>query len=225
MIPDDAVLIKQGAEARVFHVPSFLTVPEGCIAKERFKKTYRHPDLDQYLTSRRVGQEARSLYRLKKAGLDTPTVYYVDTANATIFMENVIGITVKQRLLETQEENYQSVDIDTLADVIGRSLATMHNLNVIHGDLTTSNLMLRKDKGDAAVVVIDFGLSYNSNLPEDKAVDLYVLERAFASTHPQTEQLFAKILESYFKTSKQQKQISHKLEDVRMRGRKRTMVG
>lgn len=36
-------------------------------------------------------------------------------------------------------------------------------------------------------VLIDFGLSYVSVMPEDKAVDLYVLERAFSSTHPNTE--------------------------------------
>ena len=61
----------------------------------------------------------------------------------------------------------------------------MHSLNVIHGDLTTSNLMLRENSD--SVVVIDFGLSFVSTLAEDKAVDLYVLERAFASTHPKTE--------------------------------------
>ena len=32
-------------------------------------------------------------------------------------------------------------------------------------------------------VLIDFGLSYNNTLAEDKAVDLYVLERAFTSAH------------------------------------------
>ena len=32
-------------------------------------------------------------------------------------------------------------------------------------------------------MLIDFGLSYNTTLPEDKAVDLYVLERAITSAH------------------------------------------
>lgn len=94
----------------MFHLSSFLTQPEGCIAKERFKKSYRHPDLDQYLTSRRVAQEARSLYKCKKAGMDTPTVYFIDMASATIYMENVTGETVKQRLLENQENEYKDVD-------------------------------------------------------------------------------------------------------------------
>lgn len=46
-------------------------------------------------------------------------------------------------------------------------------------------------------VLIDFGLSYVSALVEDKAVDLYVLERAFASTHPDSEPFFASILVAY----------------------------
>lgn len=75
--------------------------------------------------------------------------------------------------------------LDTIAQKIGVSLAKMHTLNVVHGDLTTSNLMLRENSD--SVVVIDFGLSFVSSLVEDKAVDLYVLERAFASTHPKTE--------------------------------------
>ncbi|KAI8328540.1 tp53rk protein-like protein [Choanephora cucurbitarum] len=223
MVPTDAVLIKQGAEARVFHLPTFLGQPNGCIAKERFKKTYRHPDLDQFLTSRRVTQEARCLAKCKQAGMDTPTVYFVDVPSATIYMEHIVGITVKQQLLEHQETEYQAIDTDMLAERIGVSLAKMHGINIVHGDLTTSNLLLR-EKTDQ-VVIIDFGLSSTSTLIEDKAVDLYVLERAFASTHPKTEVMFEKILSHYFKHSKQSKQILTKLEDVRMRGRKRSMVG
>ena len=32
-------------------------------------------------------------------------------------------------------------------------------------------------------MLLDFGLSTSSSLPEDKGVDLYVLERAFKSAH------------------------------------------
>lgn len=70
----------------------------------------------------------------------------------------------------------------------------MHSIDVIHGDLTTSNMLLRtpaastsQTTSEPRVVLIDFGLSYISTLPEDKAVDLYVLERALASTHPEPE--------------------------------------
>ncbi|KAI9246775.1 tp53rk protein [Sporodiniella umbellata] len=223
MIPENAVLIKQGAEARVLHLPTFLSLPTGCIAKERFKKTYRHPDLDQQLTTKRVTQEARNLQKCRKAGMDTPTVFFIDTINATIYMENIVGITVKQKLLNHQHNDYLDVDLDSLAKKIGDSLAKMHNLNVVHGDLTTSNLMLRQE--NESVVVIDFGLSYVSVLQEDKAVDLYVLERAFSSTHPKTEAMFTKILDQYSVSYKQSKAVLSKLEDVRLRGRKRSMIG
>jgi tRNA A-37 threonylcarbamoyl transferase component Bud32 len=96
----------------------------------------------------------------------------------------------------------------------------MHLADVIHGDLTTSNMMLRHPSSFASrhptlrtelvsvrlhyflpplttQVLIDFGLSYHSTLVEDKAVDLYVLERAFSSTHPDSEPLFASVLKAY----------------------------
>ncbi|CDH61038.1 tp53-regulating kinase-like [Lichtheimia corymbifera JMRC:FSU:9682] len=216
-------LMKQGAEARVFLLANFLTAPNGCIAKERFPKTYRHPDLDQQLTAKRVVQEARCLYKCKKSGMDTPAIYFVDLQASTIYMERVLGITVKQRLLVSQASDYADVDQDQLAQKIGVSLAKMHAQDVIHGDLTTSNLMIRE--ATESLVLIDFGLSYVSVMPEDKAVDLYVLERAFSSTHPNTEALFAKILEYYSKEYKKSKNVLSKLDEVRLRGRKRSMIG
>lgn len=118
-------------------------------------------------------------------------------------------------------------------------------------------------------ILIDFGLSYVSGLVEDKAVDLYVLERAFASTHPEPENeifdkdfnpeeaneeispavkstLFTTMLAAYEKKvgEKQWAAIGKRLDDgqfflsfgarsitsddritVRLRGRKRSMVG
>ena len=64
---------------------------------------------------------------------------------------------------------------------MGKTINKVHDLGIIHGDLTTSNMIIRNDK---QIVLIDFGLSYYKDSAEDKAVDLYVLERAFKSTHP-----------------------------------------
>ncbi|CAO3661542.1 unnamed protein product [Umbelopsis vinacea] len=214
---NSAVLIKQGAEARVFELKSFLTHPSGCIVKEQFSKTYRHPVLDKQLTAKRVAQEARCLFRCRKAGIDTPALYLVDPETATIYMERVVGRTLKDIIIEGNADN------NVLADAIGVALAKMHNVDVVHGDLTTSNLMLRDE--ESSLVIIDFGLSYVSKLHEDKAVDLYVLERAFSSTHPQTEQVFERILGSYKRQSQHSKATLIKLEEVRLRGRKRSMLG
>ncbi|CAO3697125.1 unnamed protein product [Umbelopsis ramanniana] len=132
-------------------------------------------------------------------------------------MERILGRILKDIIIEGK------ADTDILADSIGAALAKMHDVDVVHGDLTTSNLMLRDD--NQSLVIIDFGLSYVSKLPEDKAVDLYVLERAFSSTHPKTEAVFERILASYKSHSKQAKPTLNKLEEVRLRGRKRSMLG
>lgn len=119
-------------------------------------------------------------------------------------------------------------------ELIGTEIAKMHQADVIHGDLTTSNMMLRHPsslKGlqlasptmiylsplltsQRVQVLIDFGLAFTSTLVEDKAVDLYVLERAFASTHPQSEPLFAGVLKAYEKKmGKDWSAISRRLDD------------
>ncbi|CAH0491675.1 unnamed protein product [Peronospora farinosa] len=95
----------------------------------------------------------------------------------------------------------------------------MHDADIVHGDLTTSNMMQSND------TMIDFGLANSQPLPEDKAVDLYVMERAFASTHVNSELLVEEVLRAYRATSRRSDSIFQKLSQVRMRGRKRTMVG
>ncbi|CAH1763748.1 1267_t:CDS:2 [Entrophospora sp. SA101] len=218
----DATLIKQGAEARIY-IATFLT--RKTIVKERFKKTYRHPILDKKLTSKRVVQEARCLFKCYKSGINTPVLYFVDLKNSTIYMEFVEGKTIKDIIISLDPTNNQHKDdlLEKLIKKIGESLAKMHLIDVIHGDLTTSNLMLRENSEGLAI--IDFGLSYVSNLPEDKAVDLYVLEKSFQSTHPTHELMFNEILKVYEKNHKNSKEILNKLMEVRLRGRKRSMIG
>lgn len=122
-----------------------------------------------------------------------------------------------------------------LMTMVGTAVGTMHSIGVVHGDLTTSNLMLKPTTGEAngrvednlegEIVLIDFGLASQSTQDEDRAVDLYVLERAFGSTHPGTEALFGEVLRAYGESFKGAKVTLKKLEDVRMRGRKRSMLG
>ncbi|TPX72986.1 hypothetical protein SpCBS45565_g00145 [Spizellomyces sp. 'palustris'] len=219
METQEAILIKQGAEARVYKMP----FGEGrcAIVKERFKKAYRHPVLDEKLTARRVIQEARCLQRLRRAGVDTPMVYMVDTPNSSIYMEYVDGSSVRDYINSRAPMNED--DERLLAQSIGKSLAVMHDLDIVHGDLTTSNMIVREVS--QSLVLIDFGLSMVSSMVEDKAVDLYVLERAMISTHPNTEGMFQWILDTYGKSSKGGKAVRKKLEEVRRRGRKRTAFG
>lgn len=216
-------LLKQGAEARVYRTEFY---KKKAIVKERFSKSYRHPSLDEKLTHRRTTQEVRSMLRCRKAGICTPSVYFVDYSTHCIFMEEVENcVTARDHingLLDVPSEESEK-SLQSLAEKIGSSLAAMHNVDCIHGDLTTSNILIKA--GYENITLIDFGLSFISSLTEDKGVDLYVLERAFLSTHPNTEKLFKIVLESYRKKANKADEIIKKLDEVRMRGRKRTMVG
>lgn len=71
-------------------------------------------------------------------------------------------------------------------------MGKMHDADIVHGDLTTSNIMIREVNGEQQAVLIDFGLATVQSLIEDKAVDLYVLERAFLSTHPNSEDIVSR---------------------------------
>lgn len=136
-------------------------------------------------------------------------------------MEHIDSVTVKDYI----KSNSSQENLRLLGATIGKTVGVLHAENIIHGDLTTSNMLIRN--GDvSSVSMIDFGLSSIENSVEDKGVDLYVLERALLSTHPNTEYLFEIILQSYCKANKRDgKETLKKFDEVRLRGRKRSMVG
>lgn len=170
-----------------------------------------------------------------------------------MMMEWVDGRTVREVLVEGKGKDLRdgrwAEGIRGLMGRIGMAVGRMHEVGVVHGDLTTSNLMLRPrgktgetgmvggdcevgsselDGGEiegGEVVLIDFGLAAQSSQEEDRAVDLYVLERAFGSTHPEAEEGFKEVLRVYGGSYKGAGVVLKRLEEVRMRGRKRSMVG
>jgi len=198
------------------------------------------------LTRARVAGEARALLKCLRAGVNVPGVRMVDAVEGVLGIEWIHGQSVRKLLPggagEDEDESEDDVDLlneydislDVLMQLIGQEIAKMHLADVIHGDLTTSNMMLRHPSSfksrhptlSTELVLIDFGLSFHSSLVEDKAVDLYVLERAFSSTHPDSEPLFASVLKAYEqRMGKDWSAIGRRLDDVRLRGRKRSMVG
>ncbi|XP_036274084.1 EKC/KEOPS complex subunit TP53RK isoform X2 [Pipistrellus kuhlii] len=216
-------LVKQGAEARVFRGRF---QGRAAVAKHRFPKGYRHPALEARLGRRRTVQEARALLRCRRAGISAPVVFFVDYASNCLFMEEIEGsVTVRDFIQSAIESGEPPESLLGLAKTVGQVLARMHDEDLIHGDLTTSNMLLKPPPEQLDIVLIDFGLSFISALPEDKGVDLYVLEKAFLSTHPNTESVFEAFLKSYSASSKKAKPVLKKLDEVRLRGRKRSMVG
>ncbi|XP_039765940.1 EKC/KEOPS complex subunit TP53RK [Pararge aegeria] len=236
---EELKILKQGAEAKLY-ICNYLGKPT--LIKERFKKNYRHPDLDASITKERIKNEARSIVRCKTAGVKTPALYLVDFERRRIYMQHFLqSITVKDFIVNLKSSTNQCdiTALDVYADKIGEIIRRMHENNIIHGDLTTSNMLLvEKDPtgseenskwleySNVDLVLIDFGLSFIDSSAEDKGVDLYVLERALISTHNDYPNLFNRIFNAYKSYSKNNiKEIISKYEDVRARGRKRTMVG
>lgn len=163
------------------------------------------------------------------AGVPVPVLYFVDSVTSTFYMEEITNSqTVRDYVVAMQKAQPDSAiqKLTPLFTKIGRLLGKMHAGKVIHGDLTTSNMLLQGDVNDLNIVLIDFGLSFSEGLSEDKGVDLYVFERALLSTHPDTEDLFKAVLDAYrLENKKEAADVISKLDEVRMRGRKRTMVG
>uniref|UniRef100_G3SQH1 non-specific serine/threonine protein kinase n=2 Tax=Loxodonta africana TaxID=9785 RepID=G3SQH1_LOXAF len=216
-------LVKQGAEARVFRG---YFQGRAAVVKHRFPKGYRHPTLEARLSRRRTVQEARALLRCRRAGISAPVVFFVDYASNCLYMEEIEGsMTVRDYIQSTMETEKAPQCLSRLAKTVGQALARLHDEDLIHGDLTTSNMLLKPPLEQLNIVLIDFGLSFISALPEDKGVDLYVLEKAFLSTHPNTETVFEAFLKSYSSSSKKARPVLKKLDEVRLRGRKRSMVG
>ena len=132
-------LVSQGAEGRVFAVKF---CGRDTIVKQRFKKTYRHPTLDTKLTRSRLGMEARSMMRARKLGVATPTLYYVDQQQSAIYMEKVPGKSLKELI---REDSMSEKDMEDIGAQVGKAVAKMHDGGLIHGDLTTSNILVRDD--------------------------------------------------------------------------------
>lgn len=220
--------LARGAEGVVTRI-SFLGHP--AVRKVRFAKSYRHAALDARLTSRRLAQEARVLLRARRAGVRVPALYSVDQAASSIVMEDVGGLTARDFL--------RAADFGSAMAALhaaGKAVASLHAADIVHGDLTTSNIIVWIDKNEMGcrnveqvdVVLIDFGLSMTSETEEDKAVDLYVLERAVIAAHPERAAALNKaFLDSYCSTCRKNSStaIMLRLNEVRGRGRKRDMTG
>ena len=205
--------VAQGAEAVVYEAS------EG-ILKWRFPKQYRLPELDTQLTQSRLKQEVRSINRARRLGVRAPVIRRVNLERSLLVMHEIKGATAKEAFHSGKLSDERKHRVVT---ELGAMVARLHDGDLIHGDLTTSNVMIDVSGN---VHLIDFGLSQFSTLSEDKAVDLYVLERSFASAHPlEGDKLLESLLSSYRKSSRAWCSTMNRLADVRMRGRKRSMVG
>lgn len=196
-------LIAQGAEAKLF-------LEDEKIVKDRFEKKYRLKQIDSKLRKTRTRAEARILEKLANIGFPVPRLLDVDDKKAIIAMELIKGEKIRDIL--------ESSDYEKLCREIGKKIAVLHDNNIIHHDLTTSNMIFSKK--DNIVYFIDFGLSFISNKVEDRAVDLHLLKQALESKHYTIwKRCFKAVLNGYRPVKMQKQEVLERFEKVESRGR------
>ena len=205
-------LVAKGAEANIY---SDNYLDEEVLLKKRVAKGYRIREIDEYLRRKRTKNESKLLGEAKRCGVVTPLVYDVDLKESIITMEKVTGTEVKEIF---SGENYMDLStIRSISRIIGENVARLHDCGIIHGDLTTSNLILREDED--SVVFIDFGLGKISDLVEDKGVDLLVFKKAINGIHHDiSQECFDSIIEGY-SSALDYKKIVAKIDEIEGRGR------
>ena len=246
-------VISQGAEAVVFEtlVHPYRDEPKAghsnkYIVKYRPPKPYRHPKIDKQITKARTVGEAKFMAKLLKLGVPLPALIAINAPKGVLWM-GYLGHELPDGLVSSLKnwlwylekntpQNCESEEVQTVLVLVGNLIAKLHLNDMIHGDLTSSNILLEKNGNQWEPHLIDFGLSSYSNLAEDRAVDLYVLERAVKSTHSVYLDKYNNwILQGYEEKHQCKEYKKHgtaklvdtmrRLEDVRLRGRKRSMLG
>jgi len=189
-------IIQQGAEA-------IISLDNNQILKNRIKKSYRLPQLDNKLRTSRTKSEAKIIEKLKNI-IKVPKI--IKTEDNQIFMQYIKGKKLSEYL---EKLNHQQI-----FKQLGKILTKLHNQEIIHGDLTTSNMILKNNK----LYLIDFGLGFHSHKIEDKAVDLHLLKQALEAKHFTIADKCFKTILKHYKPS-QHKLIIKRIPVIESRGR------
>jgi TP53 regulating kinase-like protein len=190
----ETISLPKGAEAIV-------RIQEGHVIKQRNPKRYRVEMLDGKILRERTRAEARLLSEARRWGVPTPIIH--DVYGFTIEMEYIQGSPLKE------------VISTTLCEQTGEIIGRLHNGNIIHGDLTTSNIIWDGER----VYLIDFGLSFVSGSIEDKGVDVHVFFQTLESSHTDYEELIDAFCRGYRTKSEHADEILSRAREIEKRGR------
>jgi len=203
-------IIYQGAEAKICKTKH---MDFDVVKKRRLNKSYRINEIDNRLIFYRTKEESKLMTEARKHGVSVPIIFDVDTQKGIITMEYLNGKRIKDILNGLSEKERARI-----CRMIGESIAKLHNNNIIHGDITTSNMIFQDDR----IHFIDFGLGEINSEIEAKGVDLHVLMEAIESTHSRYSDCFNYVLEGYKnKLNNDANLVIRKIEDIVKRGRYR----
>ena len=207
----EKMLLKKGAEASLY-----LAEWHGrkVVVKVRIPKKYRPAALDEQIRTYRTVHEPQLMHEAKAAGVPTPLIYIVNVSEASITMEYIEGEQIKQLLNNVPKDQRQELCVK-----IGRLIGRLHSRGLIHGDLTTSNMILTPE---GKIFFVDFGLGEKNFEVEAQGVDLHLMKRALQSTHYQFwEECFKNVLRGYslvFGVETAEK-VYEKIKEIERRGR------
>jgi TP53 regulating kinase-like protein len=204
-------LIKKGAEASLY-----LAHWHGrkAIMKKRLPKKYRPSRLDERIRTYRTAHESQLLHEAKKVGVPTPLIYLVDVKNAAIVMEFIGGKQLKQLFGKVSRAQRRNLCLK-----VGGLIGKLHEHSIVHGDLTTSNMILNSE---GKIFFVDFGLGEKTEELEARAVDLHLMRRALQSTHfTFADECFEAVMEGYGQvlSAKTAREVSEKIREIERRGR------
>ena len=192
-------ILHRGAEAILYE-------ENGNLVKERIIKSYRIKEVDDKIRKLRTRSEAKLLEKSSKI-INVPKVFDSSDKEMKIEMELIKG-----KLLKDTFDNLGSKDRIKICEDLGKQIKVMHDRGIIHGDLTTSNMILSDDK----LYFVDFGLGFISDKVEHKAVDLHLLKQALETKHHQHfEEGFDAIMKAY----NPDKEFINRFTKVESRGR------
>jgi len=205
------ILFKKGAEASLYVADWH---GKKVVMKKRLPKKYRLQQLDEQIRRYRTVHEPQLMHEAKKAGVSTPTIFLVDINDAMIVMEFIDGKQVKQLLSEISSLKRRKLCFE-LGELVGK----LHRHGIVHGDLTTSN-MIQNPEGK--LFFVDFGLGEKTKELEARGVDLHLMRRALQSVHFRfAEECFSSVMEGYSAVldTDTVKNVLDKIKEIEKRGR------
>ena len=201
------MLVKRGAEAELRRT-EFLGRP--AIEKYRRPKRYRLEVLDEDLRRTRIRHETRLMAEARAAGVAVPILYDIDLVENKIVMEFVEGPTAKDVL------DRGGPPATRVARAIGEIVGRLHRAGIVHGDLTTSNMIVREGR----IVMIDFSLGAKEDGVEARGVDLHLLKEALGSAHARAASYYREALQGYRETmGRAAERVIGKVKEIESRGR------
>lgn len=202
-------IIQHGAEANIILIRTKGRGP--FIIKDRIKKNYRLSEIDDEIRSKRTRSEAKLLEKASQV-INSPKPFFEPSIKNSSKLKIPF---IEGKRLSDHLDFFPLKEQKKICRIIGGNIAKLHDADIIHGDLTTSNMILK----DGKVFFIDFGLGFGSHKTEDKAVDLHLLKQALEAKHfKHWKELFNEVSKGYSK-SKDYKTVLNRLEQVEKRGR------